>query len=263
MARLTNAQVKRIFGSFNYTTNKNGSINIQGGWAVNNIVKIIVANKTIWCHRLVADSLQWALVAADAQRLIDWSDRGMGCFVPRLTKRLSGGYSASLSRHAWGIAIDLNPTRYPYGTTKQQPQALLDIMSKRGFEIVVKKDPMHFEFTGFVNEHTSGSKVKEVIDMGGSLDYKKEHGFLAVCNDQFDSYLDLGNDADGAVTVLVVCCKDKYGGDTRLEIMLGGYAAKKNGIYINGMVAPYKGVVLVTAKSDMPFYANLNMLPRR
>ena len=84
--------------------------------------------------------------------LVDREDfrRSGGCFVPRHTKLLSGEYSKSLSRHSFGVAVDINPSAYPYGSSRQQPAALREIFSKWGFEVVVAKDPMHFEFVRFV-----------------------------------------------------------------------------------------------------------------
>jgi hypothetical protein len=60
-----------------------------------------------------------------------------------------------LSRHSWGVPIDLNATQCPYGSDKQQPPQLVAIMARHGFACgqnggglwKTTLDPMHFEWT--------------------------------------------------------------------------------------------------------------------
>lgn len=149
--RLTITQIDKEFGPINYTVHGH-ILKPSPIWYEQNIVKLsIYGKKNILIHKKVAPYFQAAL--DELQRngfeyLINTNDSGMGCYNPRLTKLIGGGYSSTPSRHAWGIAIDLNTEKYPYGTIKQQPQPLLDTMAKYGFAIVVRRDPMHFEWVG-------------------------------------------------------------------------------------------------------------------
>ena len=156
MKRLSEAEISRMFGVFEYSDLGDGRIEIDPVWVSENIVALslpIVGG--ISCHRLVSGQLEAAFAELERRGLaglIDVDDfrHSGGCFVPRHTKRLGGAYSESLSRHSFGVALDINPSAYPYGSGKQQPAALREIFSKWGFEVVVAKDPMHFEFVRFV-----------------------------------------------------------------------------------------------------------------
>ena len=71
-----------------------------------------------------------------------------GCFVPRLIRGPSGGF---LSRHSFGIAIDVNPSTNPFGGTPTIDQRLVEIVKKYGFSwggTWTRPDGMHFEWTG-------------------------------------------------------------------------------------------------------------------
>ncbi len=157
MRRLSNSEICRIFGSFGFTELNAGRIEIDPGWIRQNIVTLsLPIVGMIACHRLVKCQLERVFVELqekELSHLIDVDDfsRNGGCFIPRHTRLLSGGYSKSLSRHSFGIALDINPTAYPYGSNRQQPKVLRDVFSKWGFEVVVEKDPMHFEFVRSVS----------------------------------------------------------------------------------------------------------------
>jgi hypothetical protein len=149
--RLSRNQVKQQFGDFNYSLGSRGSIRIDPNWVKENITPVNVYGRRILINKQVAPYFEAALKELQEngfQYLINEKDLGMGGYVPRRTKRLRGGYYNTISRHAWGIAVDLNPSKYPYGTTRQQPKPLLDIMSKYGFNIILRSDPMHFEWVG-------------------------------------------------------------------------------------------------------------------
>jgi hypothetical protein len=63
------------------------------------------------------------------------------------------GTRAAVSRHAWGLAVDLNATTNPYGYDSQQDPRLVEIMQSHGFVFGgdwPTPDPMHFEYVGDV-----------------------------------------------------------------------------------------------------------------
>ena len=178
MKRLSDTEIHRIFGSFEFSEAGDGRIKIDPSWIRGNIVTLsfpIVGS--VSCHRLVKDQLKDAfreLEEDGLSHLVDVDDFRWngGCFVQRHTKLANGNYLKSPSRHSFGVAIDINPAAYPCGSTRQQPKALRDIFSKWGFEVVVEKDPMHFEFVRFATEE--GGRVLEAGRTGKSLKGKEE-----------------------------------------------------------------------------------------
>ena len=82
--------------------------------------------------------------------LINASDSRIngGCFVPRLIRGPSGGF---LSRHSFGIAIDVNPSTNPFGGTPTMDARIVEILAGHGFSwggTWTRPDGMHFEWTG-------------------------------------------------------------------------------------------------------------------
>jgi hypothetical protein len=72
-----------------------------------------------------------------------------GCFSPRMAV----GNSYALSRHAHGIAVDINAAQNPYGEKPIQDPRLVEVMERWGFTWGGRwlvPDGMHFEFVRFV-----------------------------------------------------------------------------------------------------------------
>ena len=117
--------------------------------------------KTSRCHKLIKKPLVAAL-----QKLLDtygikWIRKhGLDLFGGIYNDRKVRGGNAT-SKHAWGIAIDLNPEdnglRTPWKSGKQgyegyatMPHAAIQIFEKHGFKSGAKawgRDAMHFQFT--------------------------------------------------------------------------------------------------------------------
>lgn len=98
------------------------------------------------CHAQVIPALQGAmteLVEAGLAALVDPSDYA-GCYGPRLIAPGQG-----LSRHAWGIAVDLNASTNGYGDPPTQDPRLVGTMARWGFTwggTWLVPDGMHFEY---------------------------------------------------------------------------------------------------------------------
>jgi hypothetical protein len=79
-------------------------------------------------------------------RLVDPGDYA-GCYAPR---RIPA--SGSLSLHAFGLAVDLNASRNPQGSSPRQDRRLVGIMERAGLwwggRWPTVPDGMHFEFHG-------------------------------------------------------------------------------------------------------------------
>jgi hypothetical protein len=124
--RLSRSQIEQQFGKFSYSLGSGGSIRIDPNWVEQNITPVNVYGRRILLNKQVAPYFEAALKELQEngfQYLINENDLGMGGYVPRRTKRLRGGYY-------------------------NKPKPLIDIMSKYGFNIILRSDPMHFEWVG-------------------------------------------------------------------------------------------------------------------
>ncbi len=154
---LGTATVKKLLGEFSYRPTVGSSILIADSWTSRNIAwkmrytDIKLGNN---CHRIVAEAIQGALTEirnARLSRFVDTqnSNRYGGCFVGRYN-RFAGNFGAP-SRHAWGMAIDINTNTNPQGGVPQMNCAVVRIFRKWGFAWggnFWPADGMHFEYVG-------------------------------------------------------------------------------------------------------------------
>jgi hypothetical protein len=133
-------------GTFTYTANANGSVNIQGSWVADNIrteqVPILGA---ISCNKVMFPQLVAALREIQQRGLAKYIDPGQygGCFQPRF---IAGTHT--LSYHAFGLAIDLNVPENQRGTRGRMNPQVVAIFEQWGFGWGGRwrwTDPMHFE----------------------------------------------------------------------------------------------------------------------
>lgn len=112
--------------------------------------------KRIQCHKLIADRLRavfsdiLAHYGIDEVKRLQLDDYG-GCFNYRLMR----GSKTELSRHSWGIAIDLDPDRNLLKETSRtarfarpEYKPMIDIFYRHGFLSLGREknyDWMHFE----------------------------------------------------------------------------------------------------------------------
>ena len=154
---LGTATTKKLLGEFSYRPTAGSSILVAGSWTSRNIAwkmrytDIKLGNN---CHRIVAVAIQGALTEiknAGLSRFINTqsSNRYGGCFVGRYN-RFAGNFGAP-SRHAWGMAIDINTDTNPQGGVPQMNCAVVRIFRKWGFAWggnFWPADGMHFEYVG-------------------------------------------------------------------------------------------------------------------
>lgn len=107
-----------------------------------------VATK-VWCHAEIAPELSniFAIIAAHPEAWLSIGDYG-GCFEFRRNRN----NASEISRHAWGIAIDLDVKDNPNGdtniTAEQMHPFIIETFEKNGWiwgGRFRKPDPMHFE----------------------------------------------------------------------------------------------------------------------
>ncbi|HEY3428476.1 MAG TPA: M15 family metallopeptidase, partial [Acidimicrobiia bacterium] len=150
---LSVASVKARFGEFAIRDAGGDQVEIDPAWVDANIVDVDLAPLGLFrCHRLVVPYLRGVvseLQRSSVIRLLDPADFQLagGCYNPRFNRGGDPGYS--LSRHAWGIAIDLNPSSNPYGSVPTLPLAVVEVFRRWGFSwggTWSTPDGMHFEW---------------------------------------------------------------------------------------------------------------------
>ena len=142
---LPNALVKEMFGDFQLKEKDGTWIITEPTWREENIqtIKMPIIGRTT-CHRLMWEPLRGALNQIDEEGLADtlfteeFRTSG-GCYAPRRISRFDAG--GSISRHAWGIAIDIN-------TKSGYVPRVVEIFNSWGFAwggTWTSPDEMHFE----------------------------------------------------------------------------------------------------------------------
>ena len=90
------------------------------------------------CHRVVAPAIQGALneiAAAGLAGAIDTvnTNRYGGCFGPARCGASGGTTGGNLSRHTWGMALDMNTATNPMGGVPTMDCRVVRIFRKWGF----------------------------------------------------------------------------------------------------------------------------------
>lgn len=144
---LPQIMLKEQFGEFAYRRGEGRGIVQDEGWVDANIVTVEVPILgRVECHRKFVPSLRGALADVEQAQLrhtIDL-DGYAGCYEPRLIEE-----DAGLSRHAWGIAVDINAGQNAYGTQPRQDPRLVKTFERWGFTWGGRwlvPDGMHFEY---------------------------------------------------------------------------------------------------------------------
>ena len=142
---LPTALVKEMFGDFQIKERDGVWITTEPSWREENIQqkRMPIIGLTV-CHRLMWEPLEGALNQILAEGLQDTLSieefrTSGGCYAPRRINRFDAG--GSISRHAWGIAIDIN-------TKSGYPPRVVEIFNDWGFAwggTWTSPDEMHFE----------------------------------------------------------------------------------------------------------------------
>lgn len=150
--------VKRAFDEFSVRPTGGRSLSIGGRWVRNNIrtdgVPIL---GRVTCHKKLFRQLRHAMEELRKRGLAHTVTRSnyAGCFVPRFISSYTGsdvGPVKRLSRHAFGIALDINAATNGFGRRPRQDRRFVRIMKKWGFTWGGRwaiPDGMHFEWERF------------------------------------------------------------------------------------------------------------------
>ena len=148
---LPTVAVKELFGEFAFrlVLDQREVVLDQAFVDANIVSERMPVIGTVRCHRLIMDDLRAAVDELIAAGYEDWLSprRYAGCFYPR---RIGFGRE-NLSRHSWGIAIDLNVDFSLPGAGPVPPDELIAIMGRHGFRWggdFTTPDNHHFEWVG-------------------------------------------------------------------------------------------------------------------
>lgn len=149
--------VEATFGRFAWCEDAKtrGAVEILGEWERQQLVSITPPFElrdgrgrplpAIRCHRRIAPALSRALEDLKRRELCHLVNTFDGCFMPR---HQQWDPARGLSRHTWGIAVDLNARLFPYGSKAKQHPRLIEAFKRQGFAWGGDwrtPDPMHFE----------------------------------------------------------------------------------------------------------------------
>lgn len=151
------SRIKMLLGEFWVRRGADGAVQVDPGWKTADIIDATLPLiGSVRCHTVVATAATAVLRElhdAGLASLIHAADTRLngGCFRARVTRSLIGNSGHNLSRHAWGAAIDVNPSQNPYGGPSRMDQRVIDAFRRHGFVwggTFLIPDPMHFEFVG-------------------------------------------------------------------------------------------------------------------
>ncbi len=150
---LTQLQVKQRFGEFAIRRTGPTTFDQDPGWRARYLLTTHVSQLgTVTCNRLVMPALTAAMDEITRRGLgstvhtADFQYEG-GCWNPNVIP----GEDATISRHSWGLAADINVDTNPFGYPPRQDPRLLSVMDAHGFTWGgrwLTPDGMHFEFVG-------------------------------------------------------------------------------------------------------------------
>ncbi|MCW2570048.1 MAG: family peptidase [Frankiales bacterium] len=150
---LTQLQVKARFGEFAIRRTGGAGLDQDQAWIDQHLVSVRVPQLgQVTCNRGVVVALRAAMAEV--------TDRGLGSTVHTADFQYQGGCwnpnvvpgtVGTISRHSWGLAVDINVDTNPFGERPHQDPRLVEIMRRHGFAwggTWLRPDAMHFEYVG-------------------------------------------------------------------------------------------------------------------
>ena len=145
---LANVRLKRLVGEVAYRHGRGDAIQLDPTWVANNIVTERVPGiGRVTCGRVAMPALRGALTDVVRAGLTGGVGRFGGCYNARLIR--GGDSGGFLSRHSYGIALDLNTSRNVFGGRVEMDARIVEIFRRWGFAwggTWVRADGMHFEY---------------------------------------------------------------------------------------------------------------------
>jgi len=114
----TRAEVKRVYGTFHWTSSRGRYIDIDDEWEDLNIRRFkLHTGQRRRLHRLVGD--EFVTLFRRACDRSGYTPRSVQTYVPR---KIKDEPDSKLSLHSWGIAIDFDPTLNRWGGKQKDGQ---------------------------------------------------------------------------------------------------------------------------------------------
>jgi len=138
--------IKEAFGEFAYRNRSGRDVEIDPAWVDANIVTAQVPILgSVRCNRAMIEPLTAALGQLEAEGLASAVDPSTfsGCWNSR---RILAGQP--LSKHSWGLAVDVNVDGNPRGSFETQDPRFTQLMRDQGFAWGgdwLVADPAHYE----------------------------------------------------------------------------------------------------------------------
>ncbi len=130
--------IKEQFGEFAYRTIGRGdAIRLDSEWRPDNVVDVdLPLLGPFRCNRIIAPLISEAIdqiIEAGLTGEISRNDFQIsgGCYNARAIR--GGDKGGAISRHTWGVAIDINPTANPYGGAIEMRPEIVEIFRNLGF----------------------------------------------------------------------------------------------------------------------------------
>jgi hypothetical protein len=149
-------RIKKAFGEFRLRRTSGRSIDIPNRWESRHLrTDRVPLLGRVRCHRKIFPQLRRAVRELRREGHGGTIDSYSGCYVPRFISSYDGygiGPAKRLSRHAWGVALDINAHRNPFGSCCHQAPSLIRTFRKWGFGWGGRwalPDSMHFEWKRF------------------------------------------------------------------------------------------------------------------
>jgi hypothetical protein len=150
---LTQLQVKARFGEFAMRRTGGSGLVPDPTWVTQHLVSARIPQLgSVTCNRGVIRALRAAMTEVTDGGLgstvhtADFQYEG-GCWNPNIVPGVAG----TISRHTWGVAVDINVDTNPFGERPHQDARLVSIMRRNGFTwggTWLRPDAMHFEYVG-------------------------------------------------------------------------------------------------------------------
>ena len=151
-ALLTGGSLAKAVGSFNYTANRDGTVNPDPAWVASHIrTEEMPIIGRVTGNVAMLPQLRAALSEVVTRGLSSKIYHYDGCYVPRF---IAHDPSKGLSFHTYGTAIDLNAADNYRGIAGKMDRQVVAIFKKWGFAWGGDwnyTDPMHFELARLVS----------------------------------------------------------------------------------------------------------------
>jgi hypothetical protein len=145
---LSLGDIKRIFGEFTFAPQGPFWVTPDRAWVDRNIRETTLPILGLLkCNAKILSALRGAMVELQRAGLAPLVRDRASCYSPRMQV----GDGRLLSRHAYGIAVDINARTNPYGEPPTQDPRIVEIMGRWGFAwggVWLVPDGMHFEYVG-------------------------------------------------------------------------------------------------------------------